>query len=147
MRKTELHDDAMKSELYEEPDGRHTVFAHAGDYGDIIYGLAAMRQWSWTNNNAQVGVCLYPERFTTARMSVEHATGIIPLLRVQPYIAEAYWEQMVAVGAMNCSWGNFRSFFHTPRALREGKPTIYGAHFDAINISIPPNKGPWLGGL
>lgn len=60
-------------------------FAHAGDHGDIIYALPAIR----AAGGGRLILFPRPPRQTRVVMTIAHADNILPLLRLQPYITSA----------------------------------------------------------
>jgi len=68
------------------------IFTHHGDYGDVVYSLMATK---FLCEEAATPCTFYlcPAGDTRVRMSAEHAEGLLPLLRAQPYIARAEWRE------------------------------------------------------
>lgn len=68
------------------------IVSHHGDYGDVVYSLPAVKYLA-DEAGAAAQYYLCPAADTRVRMTAEHAEGILPLLREQPYIASARWRE------------------------------------------------------
>lgn len=69
------------------------IFSHHGDHGDVVYSLMAAKFLC----DEAGGRCVYylcPARDTRLLMTAEHAEGILPLVREQPYVERAEWREL-----------------------------------------------------
>jgi hypothetical protein len=68
------------------------TFSHYGDFGDVIYALAAVRDLC-EEAGEQASLYLYPYHGSRELMTADRAEAILPLLRHQPYIKAAEWSR------------------------------------------------------
>lgn len=109
------------------------IFAHHGDYGDIVYSLMAVKRLC---DEAQTSCTFYlcPAADTRARLTPDHAEGILPLLRAQSYIARAEWrEKSIGVKADVSQRRFYANGFNIADQL---------CNWLAIPYSV--EHGPWL---
>jgi hypothetical protein len=97
-------------------------FAHAGDLGDIIWGMAAIQLWLERTGRKKATLHLYEQPNTTHRMTEARANLLLPLLSVQPWL-HADWSPV----ALRSDLNNFRTHF---RAWA----SIAGAHCGALGM-------------
>lgn len=64
-------------------------FAHSGDLGDIIYALPTIRACG----GGRLALFHHPSNRTSHGMSQARANRIIPLLKLQPYIEDAFFTE------------------------------------------------------
>jgi hypothetical protein len=105
---------------------------HGGCLGDIIAALPALKEFA--RRSGHVRVHLYPRVGPRVRMSPQYAALIVPLLKAQPYIADARYSAS-PVGLTLDDWRN-RSF---PRVY-----SLADRHLDLFGYPHVLRDKSWL---
>jgi hypothetical protein len=80
------------------------IFTHHGDYGDVVYQLIGVKHLC-DEAGGRCTFYLSPANDTRERMTAEHAEGLLPLLRAQPYVARAEWHPTGSASASTSGSG------------------------------------------
>lgn len=122
----------------EQPQEKQTgnKFAHSGDLGDILASLIAVRQLG----GGSYSLCPYPHRAGGPRepMSLKRAMFLLPLLRAQPYITEANFEQ--SPQGVTHDFTTLRNVTHKD----DGRDTLADWHANHAGIKDGLDTSPWL---
>ena len=103
------------------------VFSSAGDAGDVIYSLPAIKTLGGGS------LCLFPAAYTTTRMTPTLAGSLATLLHVQPYITDCRFAEH-AEGTDLDTW----------RRTYRSDLNVTDLVCAALGVPPPPPDEPWL---
>jgi hypothetical protein len=111
------------------------ICAHAGDAGDIIHGLCAVKALARRHGPLPLTLFKSAPGATTHPMTRQRAGLLRPLIEAQPYISELRYSEAPVRSALN----DFRHF-----SGGWGASTIADAHLLATGGSLLERNEPWL---
>jgi hypothetical protein len=103
------------------------VFSSAGDCGDVIYCLPAVKALGGG------AIRLFPAGYTTARMTPEAAQSLAALLRCQPYVSDCSYAEGPEGTDLDAWRRQYRSYLN-----------ISDMACAALGVPPQPREEPWL---